>query len=357
MLKFSRYSPQDVERRAASALEALLHSIPTIYVQHIEHAQESIDFAIHVRANDGGKEYLIGCEVKSNGQPRYAETALLQLEAWRATKPEFAVGIFVAPYISPAVRTMCDERDVSYLDLAGNCRIKFGPVYIERAVATAPPAEQRELKSIYKPKSARVLRVLLEDPRRAWKLKELSEVSGVSLGHVSNVRNALRDRNWINAASSGTVLLHPGELLDEWRDNYEIEGDVYDFYTTFHGASLKKAIGDVLNESGEKGAVAVLSSYSAAEWIAPYGRTGKTYFYADYAGLENLDQVLSLKPVKSGANIQITIPRDDAVFLYCKEPFPGTVHTSLVQTYLDLYVSGERGKEAAEYLREEKMKW
>lgn len=37
---------------------------------------------------------------------------------------------------------------------------------------------------------------MLREPDRAWRVTELSEISGVSLGHVSNVRNGLIDREW-----------------------------------------------------------------------------------------------------------------------------------------------------------------
>jgi len=350
-------SPLQLERQARENLAKLLGSIPLIYIQHIESCDEPIDFVVHVRAYDGGKEYLIGCEVKSKGQPRYAETALLHLTEWRAKMPPTTAVVFIAPYLSDAVRAMCSKRDVGYLDLSGNCLIKFGPVYIERAVADAPPAEQRELKSLYKPKSARVLKVLLHDPQRSWKLKDLSAVSGVSLGHVSNVRNALKDRNWVKDEGAGTILTRPSELLDEWRENYEVEGETYDFYTTLHGSSFKNAIRGNLNGDELMGPVSVFSSYSAADWMAPYGRTSNSYFYADPSGLEKLKETLSLRSVKVGGNVKITIPKDSGVFLGFEQPFPGIVCTSIVQTYLDLYASGERGQESAEYLRKEKIKW
>jgi hypothetical protein len=357
MLKLEKISPLELEHRARVNLTKLLDSIPSIYVQHIEHYDKPIDFVAHVRAHDGGTEYLIGCEVKSNGQPRYAEAALLHLTEWRAKMPPTTAVVFIAPYLSDAVRAMCSERDVGYLDLSGNCLIKFGQVYIERAIAAPPPAEQRELKSLYKPKSARVLRVLLHEPRRSWKLKDLSAISGVSLGHVSNVRNALKDRNWVADQGAGTILTQPDALLDEWRENYEVEGETYEFYTTLHGSLLKEAIHGNLNGDELMGPVAVLSSYSAADWMAPYGRTSKSYFYADPGGFEKLKETLSLKSVKVGGNVKITIPRDNGVFLGFEQPFPGIICTSIVQTYLDLYASGERGQESAEYLRKEKIKW
>jgi hypothetical protein len=39
------------------------------------------------------------------------------------------------------------------------------------------------------------------------------------------------------------------------------------------------------------------------------------------------------------------------------EPAPGVICTSPIQTYLDLAAAGERGREAADHLRREKLTW
>jgi hypothetical protein len=133
---------------------------------------------------------------------------------------------------------MCVEKNIGYLDLEGNARIAFGGVFIERIVTDKPVAEQRELKSLYRPKSAQVLRTMLREPGRAWRVTMLSEASGVSLGHVSNVRTGLIDREWARAADDGLVLSEPDALLDAWRDGYTAPpGERLRFYTPLHGST------------------------------------------------------------------------------------------------------------------------
>ncbi|HOI53266.1 MAG TPA: hypothetical protein PLN02_12870, partial [Azonexus sp.] len=117
-----------------------------------------------------------------------------------AHRAPLATPVFIAPYLSPAVRQLCVENGVSFLDLEGNARIAFGGVFIERQVTNKPVAAQRELKSLFRPKSAQVLRAMLREPGRAWRVTELSEIAGVSLGHVSNVRTGLIDREWARAS-------------------------------------------------------------------------------------------------------------------------------------------------------------
>ena len=58
-------------------------------------------------------------------------------------------------------------------------------------------SESRALRSIFNPKAAAILRVMLREPDRAWRVTDLAEKANASLGHVSNVRKALLEREWI----------------------------------------------------------------------------------------------------------------------------------------------------------------
>lgn len=91
---------------------------------------------------------------------------------------------------------------------------------------------------------------------------------------------------------------------------------------------------------------AIFSSFSAAHWLAPYGRTGMQYFYADETGLEKLKVALQLSIAGKGENVIVTIPKDRGILNDTVEPAPGAVCTGPVQTYLDLAAAGERGREA-----------
>jgi hypothetical protein len=53
---------------------------------------------------------------------------------------------------------------VSFLDLEGNAHPSFDTVSIDRQVPNQPKPERHEFRSLFKPKSAQVLRVLLRDP-------------------------------------------------------------------------------------------------------------------------------------------------------------------------------------------------
>lgn len=358
MLK-SNNSMKDMERQAAQALRLLLEQVPAIKLLDLEHEapgpDQRPDIVAHIDVS--GKRHALVCEVKSTGQPRHVRMALLELRNSMAHQAQDATPVFIAPYLSPDAQELCREHEIGFLDLEGNARLVFDGIFIERQVANKPVAERRELRSLFKPKSAQVLRVMLRNPGRAWRVTELAQAADVSLGHVSNVRVGLLDREWAQVSDDGLFLSEPDALLDDWRDAYEPPpGKLLAFYTTLHGGAFEAAARRVLRSDGETG-LAVFASFSAAHWLAPYARTGTQYFYVDEAGLERMQSALKLSAISKGENVAVTLLKDSGLFRDAVEPATGAICTSPVQTYLDLGAAGERGQEAADHLRRERLTW
>ncbi len=59
------------------------------------------------------------------------EPQVNQLRLYLPTLPD-AYGVFMAPYVSPKTAEICTKEGVGYIDLAGNCRLSFDGVFIER---------------------------------------------------------------------------------------------------------------------------------------------------------------------------------------------------------------------------------
>lgn len=352
-------SMKTLEPQAADALRQLLEQVPAIHLLDMEHETQHPGFEVDLLAHIdvSGARHVLACEVKSSGQPRHVRMALLQLRNYLANQAPDATPIFIAPYLTPEAQALCREQEVGFLDFEGNARLVFDGIFIERQVANKPVAERRELRSLFKPKSAQVLRAMLRDPDRAWRVMELAQAADVSLGHVSNVRTGLLDREWAQVSAKGLYLSAPDSLLDAWCDAYEPPaGQRASFYTTLHGSSFEEAAQRVLHAEREAG-LAIFASFSAAHWLAPYGRTGMQYFYADDAGLEQLRGGLKLSSSSIGENVTVTVLKDLGAFRDTVEPAPGVICSSPVQTYLDLAAAGERGREAADHLRKERLTW
>ncbi|WP_028216483.1 type IV toxin-antitoxin system AbiEi family antitoxin [Paraburkholderia oxyphila] len=348
-----------IEQQAADALRGLLEEVPAIESLEVQNVAQEGNRPVGLIAHIDlfGHRHTLVAEVKSSGQPRHVRPALLQLREYVERQAEPVTPVFIAPYLSAEAQSLCREYDVAFVDLEGNARLAFGTLFISRQVASKPATERRELRSLFKPKSAQVLRRMLRDPERAWRVVDLAEAAQVSLGHVSNVRAALLDREWATLSSAGVLLSDPNALLDAWRDAYEPPpGKRQSFYTTLHGKLLEDAVRASAPDSARTWLTA-LASFSAAQWLAPYGRTGTQYFYADESGLDRLCDALKLSPASKGENVVVTLLDDPGLFLDSVEPAPGVVCTSPVQTYLDLSNAGERGREAADHLRDERLQW
>lgn len=359
MLKTSN-SMKSIEDRAAEVLRDLLEQVPAIRIVNLEQEAQEPDGGVDIIAEVevSGQRHVLVCEVKASGQPRHVRMALLRLRNYMAHHAPGGIPVFIAPVLSPRVQALCHEHGVCFLDFEGNARLLFDTVYIERQVASKPVVERRELKSLFKPKSAQVLRVMLRVPSRAWRVTELAEMADISLGHVSNVRASLLDREWGEVSDAGLFLSDPNALLDAWRDVYETPpGQCIKGYTTLHGSAFEETARRVLSSDPDLGRAA-FASFSAANWLAPYGRTGTHYIYVDNEiALDRLQSNLNLSEVSKGENVLVTLLKDSDLLRDTVEPAPGAICTSLVQTYLDLTTAGERGREAADHLRRERLIW
>lgn len=299
----------------------------------------------------------LACAVLANGQPRHVRLALWELtHAIRRDCPD-AIPMLLAPFLSPASQALCKEHKVAFIDQQGNVRLVFDGVFIERVAAGKPASVRRELKSLFTPKAAQVLRLLLRDPWRPWRVTELAEKAEVSLGQVSNVRRALLDRELATVTEEGLAIKDPDALLDAWSEAYAgLGGKKNSYYTTLHGKGLEDALLELFHDQRDRPGV-LLASFTAAKWLAPYGRIATHNLLSQTAELERLHQALALQPAVSGANVVVTVPAQEGVFFDAVYPSPGIACTSPVQTYLDLSAAGERGKEAAEHLRSKLLRW
>ena len=346
-VKFSK--PRFVER-AEKALRECLERVPFLSIRKIQREPRlgSVrpDLAIKTKTPDGEQVLLV--EVKSSGQPRVTREAVNQLLQYRSTMPGVH-GVLVAPYISPQSAQICMENGIGYVDLAGNCRLSFGRVYVEREGRPNPVPQRRDLRSLYSPRTTRVLRVLLLDPKRTWKLQPLAQEAGVSLGQAYNVKKLLADREWIRTEEHGLRLVEPGSLLTEWSQNYTYRRNAArDFYTLDAAPEIESKIATACRDGNVQYA---LTGFSAAARLAPMVRYQRVTAYV-IGDPDDLVKTLGLKEVTSGANVTLLSPYDEGVF-YGAADVNGIQIVSPVQAYLDLIGFRGRGEEAATFLLEQ----
>jgi hypothetical protein len=336
----------DIQKRAAAAIRACLGEIPFIRVKRVrEHQRQrnvEADILLDLQIKEGPSRQIV-VEVKANGQPRLAREAINHLLRYRSEFPK-AYGVFMAPYISLESAEICAKEGVGYLDLAGNCRLSFGQIFIRREGMRNPFVQKRDLRSLYGPKSTRVLRVLLMRKSEWWKTQALADEAGVSLGQVANVKKRLRDREWVAYGDAGFRLTNPQSLLTEWAENYtHRKNTVRDFYSMKGTDEVEEALAKACRELDISYA---FTGFSAARRIAPAVRGQRAVAYISTIS-EVLLERTGLKEVPSGANVSLMLPYDEGVYYMAREVNSLRV-VCPVQLYLDLKGYKGRGEEAAE---------
>jgi hypothetical protein len=338
---------KELEKRAEEALKNCLSKIPFLKIEKTKKESDQNggrpDLLITLRLPDGKMDLIV--ELKTSGQPRLARNAVNQLLRYRDKFPE-AYGILIAPYISLRAAEICASSNIGYVDLAGNCRLSFGQVHIEKEGKPNPFAQKRELRSLYSPKAERVLRVLLNNPNKAWKTAALAKEANVSFGQVSNVKKLLNDREWIRTKTVGFVLVEPKDLLNEWTENYSFRRNrVEDYYSLKNVAEIEADLAEAFNS---KRLLYALTGFSGAARLAPAVKYQRVFAYVEERE-EDLAASLDLKRVTSGANLSLLYPYDDGVF-YGARALEGVKIASPVQIYLDVSSFRGRGEEAANQL-------
>ena len=359
---------KELKVRAVDAVRDLLLNVPSVQVESVEY-ERTIDRGYTmdglVALAHGGSNYALVVDVRSNGAPRFVRSGVYQLESCvarmhrssEANAGRHLIPMLVSPYLSPESRAICLDHGTAYLDLVGNARLAFDTVYIDRAVAERPVSETRALRSIFTPKAAAILRVLLREPGRAWRVADLATQARASYGHVSNVRKALLAREWIEAGDDGVVLVQPDVLLQTWRESYRRPaGESITGYTHLHGSQLDERLRGTLNPHPERPRV-LYALHSAAQWLAPFGRSATHTLYADGPGADVLKETLKLTHAATGANVVLLVPTDESLFHDASEPASGVFCTSPIVTYLDLWTGSDRDREAAEHLAGEFFPW
>jgi len=338
-----------LEKSAKTALLSCLSKVPFLKIVDIqkEYGDEDTIADLTVKIELPGGIIQLIAEVKSSGQPRLAREAVNQMLRYK-NKVADAYFVFIAPYISPRAAEICQSEGIGYLDLSGNCLLSFDKIFIEKKGYPNQFKEKRDLKSLYAPKAERLLRVLLCNPGKKWKIKELAAESSVSLGQASNVKKVLFDCEFISGERGGFSLKEPAALLRKWAENYNYrKNEVQEFYSLKSVTDIENALADYCNNRKIKYA---LTGFSGAVRVKPAVRYKKAMAYVDDLGEDALS-ALSLKAVKSGGNLLLFTPYDDGVF-YGSSTMNKIQIVSEIQLYLDLQGFRGRGEEAAKVLYE-----
>lgn len=344
---------QEVLTRIKDELEQTLRDISFLQIgQSVLQAPLTggqVDLLVELKAKNSLLRVLV--EVKSLGEPRVIRSAIQQLKEYM-DRIEDTYAVVAAPYISDDTARLCKQNGVGYIDLAGNCFLNFDQVYIERKNYPNPAVEKRRVRSIFNPKSSRILRAMLNSPMRSWQVQELAKEANVSLGLASRVKERLLDLEYAREKDKTIVLSRPSELLEQWANNYSFrKNKVYDYFGFDEPKELERKLSRYCEQRETPYA---LTLFSGAALVAPFARYTRGFAYVG-RGVKEVADSLGLKEVSSGPNFSILEPYDEGVFYGSREIDDMKV-VSDIQLYLDLVGFKGRGEESAIFLLEQRIK-
>jgi hypothetical protein len=319
----------------------------------------------------GESKVRVYVEAKSSCTPRQVEQIAPWLSRLKSAQKDAAFAL-VCSAISPQSQKLCFERNVDFIDLAGNVFINVPGKLLLQRVGMEPGklTSPSFYRNPFSGKSSRILRVLLQNPK-PWTLTGITEELAaqnpgslcpgvsfeVSFALASRVLRSLEEELLVMRRNSSIVVPEPQRLLSRWAQDYK---DHYRRYLR-RSFTVPNPIGDHL-ESVQQDLDTkydlkhchAFTGAAAARLAAPFVDVDTIDLYtSDEAKGENLRKCLAQKP-GVGPELRVIYPFDAGVFLYWHQT-GGIPVVSYIQTYLDLFARGGRDLKQADYLLGERI--
>lgn len=322
--------------------------------------EESADARIGSQTADLVVKFLLGdqertlvLEVCSLGQPRQIRAAVTRLEEIRREMPS-AAPVAAAVYIAPASARILKSHNLGYLDLSGNCYLALENVLIEKDGKRNVRPSTRPLRSLFAPRATRVVRVLLAEPNRPWRLEELARAAEVSLGHSHNVVKRLEELRWLERDDRQRLhLTKPADLLEGWSESYTYrQNEIASYFVTERVS--RKFMGEIARAATAEGRRYAFTLNAGASLVAPQVRLPAIHCYLE-GDPTPVARALGLRAAaEADGALHILTPYDPGVF-YGPLEKGGLKVVCLPQLYVDLLHHERKGPEQAEHLRREAM--
>jgi hypothetical protein len=172
------------------------------------------------------------------------------------------IPVVAVPFMSDVGRKVCKEAGVGWLDLSGNANIIAQGI---RIIIEGKPNKFKSVgRSLFAPKSSRVLRWLLTHSEERVTQCALARATGLTEGIVSRLVARLVEEEYLTRRS-GIQVKNPSLLLDAWQDAYQFSKHTfYQGHVDYRsGDELLRFVRDVLSEQGIDYAATGL----AAAWV------------------------------------------------------------------------------------------
>ena len=168
-----------------------------------------------------GKPITLVAEAKAQGEPRYIRQAADQLRDFMGRPRRLS-------HRRRALHKRSDRRAATkqgswLLRPCRQCFDRCRSALHQPGWRPNPKPAQKALKSLFAPKTSRVVRVLLTNPGKTWYVQDLAAEAAVSIGLASRLKKRLVDLELLGETKAGVSLAKPGDLLDLWAKEYSYQ--------------------------------------------------------------------------------------------------------------------------------------
>ena len=269
-----------------------------------------------------------------------------------------SVPILMAPFVSKESGELCEKLLVGYMDMSGNALIRARWMYIrEYGNPNLFIQEQKSAKNIFNPTSrvsSLILRELLRDMTRPWKLSLLATHLGCSIGQVSKVKNFLCDQLWADMSNEGLRIIDAEAIMDAWSEEYGLHVprlERMDCYTLLPIAEFEAHIQHIIDKNDY---TACFTGLSGGVRYTPVVRYNTVDLLVHERDAEALMTSSGCKQVDSGANVHMWVVEGTEWF-HDERIIRSERVASPVQVVLDCMNIKGRGEEMARAVFEKEI--
>jgi hypothetical protein len=322
--------------------------IDTVEVQPRLSKGRRPDFLI--QANLDGRDISLVVELKE--RPHLAELRLAADQIRRRVGAN-QVAMIAAHFLGPNRRALLREMGISYIDMAGNIYVRASGIFVEREGKPNHLSHQREGLNPYSDKASIILRILMEEPLRSWRIREIARAAGITPGWASRVAENLVERGLVKYnQQDGMTLLNGEDVLKEWADYYDWHKSRF-YYYYCHAYDSQELL-DKISKLANNSLRFALGFQAGAYLVSPYSTFNQVHLLLEGGSFDiarrEIELQMELEQRKDGANLILVLPYYKHSALFHARRIEKWWVVSDTQLYLDLNRYPLRGREQAEHL-------
>jgi len=289
-------------------------------------------------------------ELKTTGEAGAVAIAARSARQFAEHWKKKSIPLVAVPYMGELGQRLCEEADVCWLDLSGNAHLVAAGLRV--TIEGKPNQFKRpgRPRSVFAPKSARIVRRLLIEPESTFSQRALAKATGLDEGFTSRIVRHLEEQRLVARDAAGELKVADYDaLLDAWREAYDFSKHhiVRGHIAARSGDEILRRVSDQLKRDKLEHAATGL----AGAWLLnQFAGFRLVVFYVGQMPSAEARQEMGFHDEQKGENVWLVVPNDEGVFDGAAEP-GGIRCVHPVQLYMDLKDQPERSAEAAEQLR------